>query len=211
MTSHNRLFTLAAMLAALLLGSLAHPAPLAAHCDSMNGPVVKAAKKALETGNVNLVLVWVRPQDEPEIRAAFSRVLDVRQLGPDARALADYWFFETLVRVHRQGEGEPYTGLKPAGYEPPEGISAADRSIELGSVDRLAEDLAQHAAMAIRERFERVETLRGYDSNSVAAGREWVEAYVEFIHFVEGLHGILQGEVGPEHLGLWRDRGGEAR
>jgi hypothetical protein len=199
MTSHNRLLTLAGMSAALVLGSMVHPAPLAAHCDSMDGPVVKAAKEALKTGNINLVLVWVRPQDEPEIRAAFSRVLDVRQLGPDAQALADYWFFETLVRVHRQGEGEPFTGLKPAGYEPPEGISAADRAIELGSVDTLAEDLAQHAAMAIRERFERVLMLRDYDSNSVPEGREWVEAYVEFIHFVEGLHGILQGEGGHEH------------
>ena len=142
MTSHNRLFTLAGMLAALLVGSMVRPAPLAAHCDSMDGPVVKAAEKALETGNINLVLMWVRPQDEPEIRAAFSKVLEVRQLSPDAQALADYWFFETLVRVHRQGEGEPFTGLKPAGYEPQEGISAADRAIELGSVDRLAENLA---------------------------------------------------------------------
>jgi hypothetical protein len=199
MTSHNRLLTLAGMLAALLLGSMVHPAPLAAHCDSMDGPVVKAAEKALETGNINLVLVWVRPQDEPEIRAAFAKVLDVRQLGPDARALADYWFFETLVRVHRQGEGEPFTGLKPAGYEPPEGISAADRAIELGSVDTLAENLAEHAAMAIRERFERVVMLRDYDSDSVPEGREWVQAYVEFIHFVEGLHGMLQGEGGHEH------------
>lgn len=199
MTFHNRLFTLAGILAALLLGSLVHPAPLAAHCDSMDGPVVRAARKALETGNINLVLVWVRPQDEPEIRAAFSRVLDVRQLGPDAQALADYWFFETLVRVHRQGEGEPYTGLKPAGYEPQEGISAADRAIELASVDGLADNLAEHTAMAIRERFERVETLRGYDSNSVTEGREWVEAYVEFVHFVAGLHSMLQGEGGHEH------------
>ena len=199
MTSHNRLFTLAGMLAALLVGSMVRPAPLAAHCDSMDGPVVKAAEKALETGNINLVLMWVRPQDEPEIRAAFSKVLEVRQLSPDAQALADYWFFETLVRVHRQGEGEPFTGLKPAGYEPQEGISAADRAIELGSVDRLAENLAEHTAMAIRERFDRVEVLRGYDSNNVPQGREWVEAYVEFIHFVEGLHGILQGEGGHEH------------
>jgi hypothetical protein len=187
------------MLATVLVGSMVRPAPLAGHCDSMDGPVVKAAEKALRTGNVNLVLIWVRPQDEPEIQAAFSRVLEVRQLSPDAQALADYWFFETLVRVHRQGEGEPFTGLKPAGYEPQEGISAADHAIELGSVDRLAKTIAEHTAIAIRERFDRVEALRGYDSSSVTQGREWMEAYVEFVHFVEGLHGILQGEGGHEH------------
>jgi hypothetical protein len=36
----------------------------------MDGPVVKAAQKALETGNVNLVLIWVRKNDEGEIRKA---------------------------------------------------------------------------------------------------------------------------------------------
>jgi hypothetical protein len=41
--------------------------------------------------------------------------------------------------------------------------------------------------------------LRDYDSDSVPEGREWVQAYVEFIHFVEGLHGMLQGEGGHEH------------
>ena len=30
---------------------------LFAHCDGMDGPVVAAAKKALETGDVNLVLI----------------------------------------------------------------------------------------------------------------------------------------------------------
>jgi hypothetical protein len=33
-------------------------------CDGMDGPVVKAAKRALETGNVNLVLICVQKQDE---------------------------------------------------------------------------------------------------------------------------------------------------
>ena len=194
-----RTLATAGILASLLLGSMVQPVPVAAHCDSLNGPVVKAAKRALETGNINLILMWVRPQDEPEIRTAFSRVMEVRQLGPDAQALADYWLFETLVRVHRQGEGAPYTGLKPADYHPPEGIAAADHAIEVGSVDEVAEELAGHVAMAIRERFDRVEALKNLDPNNVPEGREWVEAYVEFIHFVEGLHLTLQGEGGHEH------------
>ncbi len=199
MTFHYRLMTLAGMLGVLLLGLMLTPAPVAAHCDSMSGPVVKAAERALETGNINLILMWVRPQDEPEIRAAFSRVMEVRQLGPEAQALADYWLFETLVRVHRQGEGAPYTGLKPAEYQPPEGIAAADHAIEIRSVDEVAENLAEHVAMAVRERFDRVEALRSYDPNTVPEGREWVGAYVEFIHFVEGIHATLQGEGAHEH------------
>ena len=83
-----------------------------AHCDSLDGPVVKAAKNALQTGNVNLVLIWVQQNDEPEIRAAFQQTLLVRKQSPDAQALADQFFFDTLVRGHRAGEGASYTGLK---------------------------------------------------------------------------------------------------
>jgi Family of unknown function (DUF6448) len=82
------------------------------HCDGMDGPVVKAAQKALEAGNVNLVLIWVQKADEVEVRKAFDQTITVRKLGPEARALADRYFFETLVRLHRAGEGAPYTGLK---------------------------------------------------------------------------------------------------
>ena len=111
------------------------PSYLNAHCDTMNGPVVKAAKKALETGNVNLVLIWVQKQDAAEIKSAFEKTLAVRKLSSEARDLADMYFFETLVRIHRAGEGEPYTGLKPTETKVEPGIEAADNSLETGSAE----------------------------------------------------------------------------
>lgn len=177
----------------LTLGGLGWPAPVAAHCDSMDGPVVKAAQAALEAGEVAPVLAWVRPEDEAQIRRAFQRTLEVRQLGSEARGLADLWFFETLVRVHREGEGAPYTGLKPAGYEPPSGIGAADRALAASDVDGLAAQLSDHVAEALRESYERVHALRDYEPGDVEAGRRYVQAYVEYIHFVEKLHGLIHG------------------
>jgi hypothetical protein len=103
------------------------------HCDGMDGPVVKAAQKALETGNVNLVLIWVQEADEPEVRKAFAQTMAVRKLGPEAKELADRYFFETLVRMHRAREGAAYTGLKPAGRDLGPAIPAADRALEDGS------------------------------------------------------------------------------
>src|SRR5512134_4067274 len=73
------------------------------HCDTLDGPVIQLARQALETGNVNLVLPWVRSADEDEIRHAFEHAQAVRKLGPEARNLADTHFFETLVRIHRAG------------------------------------------------------------------------------------------------------------
>ena len=84
------------------------PIRVLAHCDSMDGPVVKAAVKALETGNVNLVLIWVQERDSTQIQEAYQKTIAVRKLNTEARELADLWFFETLVRIHRAGEGEPY-------------------------------------------------------------------------------------------------------
>ena len=77
------------------------PAIASAHCDRLDGPVVAAARKALDTGNVNLVLVWVQKKDDAEIRKHFDKTVAVRKAGGQAKELADMYFFETLVRIHR--------------------------------------------------------------------------------------------------------------
>jgi len=168
----------------------------------MNGPVVTDAKKALDSGDPTAVLKWVKPEAEPEIHAAFAKTLAVRKASPAAKELADTWFFETLVRVHRAGEGAPYTGLEPAGTEVEPGIEAADHALESGSVDPLVKDLTSAIEASVRERFRHaVDAAREKDA-SVQAGREYVEAYVQFIHFVERLHHEAAGEVSEdEHHG----------
>lgn len=159
-----------------------------AHCDGLDGPVVTAAKNALRTGNVNLVLIWVQERDEPEIRAAFQQTVVVRKQSPEAQALADRSFFETLVRVHRAGEGAPYTGLKPAGRDLGPAIPAADKALETGAVGPLQDLLAEAVHRGLHEHFEALRTLKQYDPNDVVAGRRYVQAYVEYIHYVERLH-----------------------
>ena len=159
-----------------------------AHCDRLDGPVVAAARNALETGNVNLVLIWVQEHDDPEIRAAFQQTLFVRKQGNEARELADRFFFETLVRVHRASEGASYTGLKPAGADYGPAITAADQAVATGAIGPVQDLLAEAVRNGLQERFEAVRALQGYDANDVAAGRTYVRAYVEYIHYVERLH-----------------------
>jgi len=190
MTRSMKAFAMAMGLAA---GGLTVASPAAAHCDSIEGPVVQAAQAALVTGEVERVLMWVRPQDEAEIRDAFARTLEVRALGGTAQEVADRWLFETLVRVHREGEGAPYTGLKPAGYEIPAGIALADRALEDGSADEVATRIAAHLERAIRERFEAANALRSHDPADVETGRRYVHAYVEYIHLVEEVVELLHG------------------
>jgi len=160
-----------------------------AHCDGMDGPVVVAARKALDTGNVNFVLIWVGKKDESEIKKAFQKTLTVRKLGPEARELADRYFFETLVRIHRASEGAPYTGLKPAGRDLGPAVPAADKALADGNVEPLIKLLTHVVNEGIREQYAIVKSKKNFKKDDVDAGREYVEAYVSYIHYVERLYG----------------------
>ncbi len=166
-----------------------------AHCDTLDGPVVKTARIALEKGDITPLLKWVRAKDEKEIKDAFEKTLAVRTKGVEAKELADMYFFETLVRIHRAGEGMPYTGLKPNGAVDP-AVVMADKALETGSVDKLVDVLTKAMAKGIRERFQHASETKKHDVDSVAAGREFDEAYVIFTHYVEGLHAIIKGSGG---------------
>lgn len=167
---------------------MALPLIAQAHCDTMDGPVVADARAALAAGNVDPVLKWIPVENEAEIRALFTKTLAVRQLGDPAREVADQLFFETLVRLHRAGEGEPFTGLKPSGTAVDPIISQVDQALASGSIDELIGRLNEHLTQSIRERFEQARRARAQATDSVEAGRKYVEAYVELMHFMERLH-----------------------
>jgi hypothetical protein len=142
----------------------------------MDGPVVTAARQALESGNVNLILPYVPAGGEEELRAAFARVREARKAGGQARAVADLYFFETVVRIHRAGEGAPYTGLKPAGLDEGPVIPVAEEAIETGSLEALVRLLSESVGQELRRRFEHLMHLRGYPPEDVARARAYVEA-----------------------------------
>jgi hypothetical protein len=178
-----------------------------AHCDTMDGPVVEAAKEALQKGEVTPTLQWVKPEQEVEIRKVFAETLEVRRSGGIARDLADRYFFETLVRVHREGEGEPYTGLKPSGADSESGIAAADQALNKSSVDDLVRSMTAQVTKGIRDRFARTVESRKHAEESVQAGREYVAAYVEFIHYVERLQKDVTDSAGHEEASGGKGRG----
>lgn len=146
------------------------------HCDSMDGPVVTAARRALEQGDVNLILPYVPKDGEGEVSRAFEKVLPLRGNGAGQREVAELYFFETVVRVHRAGEGAPYTGLKPAGLDEGPVIPVAAKAIKTGSPDELIEVLTTFVREAACHRFERVMHLKQHADGPVDEAREYVEA-----------------------------------
>ena len=163
------------------------------HCDTMDGPVVKAARRALAKKNVNLILPWVPRKAESKLRKAFEKALAARKLGREAAGVADYWFFETAVRVHREGEGAPYTGLKPAGLDRGPVVPKAEKAIETGNAKEVIQLLTSTVEKELTERFKRARARKKYDEEDVTAGREYVQAMLGFVLFAHNLYAYVKG------------------
>jgi len=166
-----------------------------AHCDTLEGPVIKEAKVALESKDVTPLLKWIPKEQEAEVKAAFDEALKERTKGTEATEKADMEFFEILVRIHRESEGAAFTGIKPAGTPPEPAVVAADEAISAGSTDSLIQEISNAMAQGIRERFNHVIETKKHMNESVEAGRVYVAAYVKFMHYVEGIHKSVAGDL----------------
>ena len=194
------------MIAAIIAAGLLFGAQAAqAHCDSLDGPVAKAVQKALESGNVNPVLAYAPASAEDEIRAAFDKSRKVRVLGSDARLLADQGFMETVIRLHRAGEGAAYTGLKPAGADYGPVIPAAEHAVETGELAKLKAVLVEEIEHALRERLAHVRELQEAPlepktAADVPHARERVSAELGFVTFAETLRQAVLGKGAEHHV-----------
>lgn len=171
---------------------------MAPHCDSMDGPVVVAARRALETGDVNAVLPYVKEDGEAEVTRAFAAAEKARRHGAEAQEVADLYFFETVVRVHRAGEGAPYTGLKAAGRDFGPVIPVAEMGIEKGSPQQLQEVLAREVRDEVKRRFDHLMELRPDAGVDVEHAREYVETMLGLEVWANNVH---QAVLAPAHPG----------
>lgn len=160
--------------------------PASAHCDTEDGPAVVDGRRALETGNANLALKWVHAEAEGEVRDVFDKAIRVRAAGGEARELADRLFLETLVRVHRAGEGAGFDGIKPTGTQLPETVVAADEAIAAGTIEPLRGLIDDERWAELERRFDHAMSLKDFDEGDLDAAREYIGAYVSFFKYAEG-------------------------
>ena len=170
-----------------LLGVAVLPIAALAHCDTINGPVAKAVRESLVTGNVDPVLIWIKQDKETEVREAFRQARIVRELAPEARRMADTYFLETVVRLHRSAEGAAYSGINLSEEVDPF-IAQADLALEKDSADELEKQLLASVGEELRRRFLRALEKKKHAGESLETGREFVQAYVELMHYIESIH-----------------------
>ncbi len=178
------------------------------HCDSIDGPVVKAALKALDEVNVDLILPFVPKDAERELKQAFDKVIKARTVGDEAKEVADLYFCETVVRLHRAGEGAAFTGLKPAGLGHGPVVPVAEKAIETGSAFALIDLLSNNLKTELNRRFADVMELKEAAGKSIDDARAYTSAMLGFQvyshklnQFIQtGPHGALAEHAPPEHI-----------
>lgn len=177
--------------------------PVFGHCDWIKGPVVLDAQAALDKADIAPVLKWIPANREKEVRDAFAQTLAVRKQSAEAKELADRFFFETVVRIHREFEGAAFHGLRGEEYTPDPSIVAAERALESGSLEEVEKMLDADIATGLRERFRHARHTKEHATHNANAGRQYVHEYAEFIHYVLRLHqdatGAAHGEAAAKH------------
>ncbi len=166
-----------------------------AHCDSYDGPLIKDAIKALESENVSLALKWIPAEDEPEIISLFNKTIALKSGDKEIYSIVEEHFLETLVRLHRQSEGESFTGLKPAGSASPI-VVMADLALENHSPDDLLQKLSNHINFVLREKFQKAAALYEVKDRDPETGRQFVASYVDYTHTLETLHKVIESDQG---------------
>lgn len=166
---------------------------MALHCDTMDGPIVTAAELALEMENVNYVLPFVKSDYEGELKEAFDRTIIVRELSGEAAEVADYWFFETAVRLHLLGRGKPYTGIKQSGLNQGSIIRRAENALESGDSRDLEDFLYNIIKDEFETRFENVVSKKDYDLNDVEAARDYITSMLGFLAFSQKIYDNFEG------------------
>jgi hypothetical protein len=173
--------------------------PASAHCDSYDGPVITDAQKALETNNPEPVLKWISKDQEKEVIPLFNKTVALKNGDREIYEVIEKYFFETLVRLHRETEGAPYTGLKAPGTTK-QIIQMSDHALSSGDIDDLVTKLNKHIGSVISEKYHKAAELNQKKNESVETGRAFVEAYVDYTHTLEAIHDVLE-HGGGSHAG----------
>ncbi|MEN6322238.1 MAG: DUF6448 family protein [Proteiniphilum sp.] len=194
----SNLLQSAFILSLIVAFSFVNVQPASAHCDSFDGPALQDAAKALETNNVNLVLKWINTDMEAEVVPLFHKTYSLKNGDKEVYEIVKKHFYETFIRLHREMEGAPFTGLKPAGTTAQITVMS-DKALNTGDFASLLKALNKHVNSQLQEKYDKTAALYKVKDNSVEEGRQFVKAYVDYTHSVEAVHDLLARGEAHQH------------
>ena len=166
-----------------------------------DGPVTKAAKESLETGNANRILIWIPEESENTLKNLLERACCARSTRQDGRNRTAEWYFETVNRLHAASHGLNNLSISTKTPEEKAIILLVEGACESGNFEDIATRIPDTPAGEMRQRFEDLMKKRNsYCEENCVAGRMYVSAFVDFITFVNNLHsGSSENQVNQRH------------
>ncbi len=126
--------------------------------------------------------------------------------GKDAKEVADDWFFENTIRLHRAEKEHRTPGMKPAGLSEGPVVPRAEKAIETGDPKESIGFILKTVEDDLTHRFHHVMEKKKYDVNDVAAGREFIEAFIGWVVYSHHLYMSVTSADRP-----WRAARGKSR
>jgi hypothetical protein len=159
--------------------------------DEMQGPVVKAAKMALETGNVNYILIWLPEESENTLKNLLEKTCCTRSSRMNMKNRAYDWYFEMVNRFFNIGRPRDNLTIRGGLAEKPLDLKV-DKAIESGNFEEIRDIIPVTHEADAKQRFLHVMNMRNYPVNNIAEGRAYVSAFFDFNRYMHDLYsGIL--------------------
>jgi len=158
--------------------------------NSENGPVIIAAKKALETGNPNYVLIWVPEESENTLKNLLEKTFCERSTRKNIQNRGIDWYFESVNRLHFTCRWPHCPGMTSDGSDMKMIVSMVERAFETGNCEEICGVLPIAHTAEVKLRFHNVMNKRNYTVDDIAAGRAYVSAFIAFIAYLHNLSSV---------------------
>lgn len=161
-----------------------------------NGPVMRAAKMALETGNVDYILIWVPEESANTLKNLLEKTCCERTTRRKARNHSVEWYMQTINRLHSEYFRPHDLNISTKTAEERRTILQVEKACETGNFDEIATVMQVTSDEEIRRRFNEVLDKSDYDVDNIAAGRAYVSAFTDFIACVNSSRSGSRREAG---------------
>lgn len=155
--------------------------------DSHNGPMMIAAKRALETGKAHHILIWIPEKSENTLKNLLEKVCCKRRIQADGHDRIVDWYFETISRFHSGYYGPHNLNISTKTPEEKSIIFLVESACESGNFEEITTVIRDTPTGEMRQRFDDVMKKRNYCEENIAAGRVYVSVFTYFIAFVNNL------------------------
>ena len=148
------------------------------------GPVMSAAKRSLETGNAQYILIWISEESENTLKNLLEKVCCEINTQKNARDHIVDWYFNTVNHLHSVYCGLHNLNLSTKTPEEKKIIILVEGACKSGNFKEITAIFQDTPDGEIRQRFNDVMKKRNYRLENIAAGRMYVLAFTDFIAFL---------------------------